>query len=177
MRHVFTNSEVPTVWLKQQQQNGRGSNIFFEGDTLYSWGKHFTIAKIATARNGEAVIFMTDASNSTSTNRHISYTRQAIRNTQRRVVYCNDPSATNDQTSAFSANLSVMKRELDAVAAQHNKARKPMLYAGKIMSLVQKARIYCEVLQLKVPTWALIPDGIEAGKALTAAMKVHEDEN
>ena len=177
MRHVFTNREVPTVWLRQSQQSGRGSNIFFEEATLYSYGKHFTIAKIATAKNGESVIFMTDASNSMSTNKHIRFTRQAIRNTERRVVYCNDPSATNETTSAFSTNLSAMKREIGAVAVKHNKARKPELYAGTIMHLAQKARIYCEVLQLKVPNWALIPDGIEAGKALTAAMKVHEDEN
>jgi len=45
MKKVFTNSMTAHVWAQQTQEEGRNSNksIFFEGPTIYSYGKHFFI--------------------------------------------------------------------------------------------------------------------------------------
>jgi len=45
MKTVFTNSMVAHVWAQQTQEHGRNSSssIFFEGATIYSYGRHFFI--------------------------------------------------------------------------------------------------------------------------------------
>ena len=49
MKKVFTNSMVAHVWAQQSQEEGRNSSksIFFEGPTIYSYGKHFFIGHFA----------------------------------------------------------------------------------------------------------------------------------
>jgi hypothetical protein len=49
MKTVFNNDMVCHVWAQQTQDNGRNakSSIFFEGDTIYSYGKHFWIGYFA----------------------------------------------------------------------------------------------------------------------------------
>lgn len=37
MKKVFsTHSEVAHIWAQQNQREGEASNMFFEGDTIYS---------------------------------------------------------------------------------------------------------------------------------------------
>lgn len=176
IKQCFTVDELPRVWLRQSQDTGRtsdnlGGKFYFYGGTIYSYGSHFPIAKIATAPNGEEVIFMTTRSNSMTTNRHIRLVQQAIRGSYRRVVYCNDPTGY----SLSISNLDAFKREMDAAIAKHNKARKPELYSGEIFNQCRLAREYCEVMCLPVPSWAALPEDIEAGAPLRAALAVHQE--
>lgn len=69
MKHVFNTSEVAHIWAAQSQQSGRNAqgNFYFEGQTIYSYGRHFPIATIV----GNDVLF-TDKSYSNTTAKHIS---------------------------------------------------------------------------------------------------------
>lgn len=169
-------SDVARVWLCQSQDYGQersGGSFYFRGDTIYSYGSHFPIAKLTTAPNGESVILFTTRTYSNTTARHISMVRQAVRNSYRRVVYCAD---VNDPT-AMQTNLREFKSAMDTAAAKHAKARKPELYASEICAQAEMAREYCEVMNLAVPVWACLPENIEPGKPLTAALKVFQEEN
>ena len=75
MKTKFTNSEVPHIWAQQNQETGTGSNIFFEGKTIYSYGHHFPIATFI----NPTTVLSTTRSYGVSTARHISMTRCALR--------------------------------------------------------------------------------------------------
>jgi len=75
MRTALRNhDEVAHYWANQIQPEGKASRLFFEGNTIYSYGRHFEIAKIV---KPEVVLF-TENSYSSSTGKHLSITRSAI---------------------------------------------------------------------------------------------------
>jgi hypothetical protein len=168
-------SDLVSVWLRQSQDYGQdrsGGSFYFRGDTIYSYGTHFLIAKLATAPNGDQVIFFTTRTYSVTTAKHISKVRQGIRNTHRKVLYVNDPTEFGFGLS----NIEQMKRDFAAVEAKHAKARKPALYSGELFHICERCRDYCEVMLLPVPIWAELRLGIEPGKPLMAAIEVCQEE-
>ena len=79
IKRVFNNhAEVCHVWASRSQSEGRASRVFFEGDTIYSYGRHFKIAEFRKMPNGETVVLFDNSTYSSSTSQHQSYTRQAI---------------------------------------------------------------------------------------------------
>jgi hypothetical protein len=81
MRNVLKNhSEVCHVWAQQNQERGKASKMFLRGETIYSYGEHFPIARFAKpAKNGQpgVVLFTTD-SYSVTTSKHKTYACRAI---------------------------------------------------------------------------------------------------
>lgn len=74
MRKVLKDRrEVCHYWANQVQSEGRAGNVFFEGGKLYSYGRHFVIARILP--NGTAVF--TKQGYSSSTAQHQSTARAA----------------------------------------------------------------------------------------------------
>ncbi len=89
MRKVLRNSdEVFHYWANQVQSEGRASNVFFDGAKVYSYGKHFCIARILPG----GVVASTTRGYSVSTSKHIGQARSAARHL--RTVWCYDPDAT-----------------------------------------------------------------------------------
>lgn len=54
--------------------SGTGSNLFIDGNTIYSYGYHFAVAK----RTGDATANITTRRYSQSTARHVSLVRSAL---------------------------------------------------------------------------------------------------
>lgn len=54
--------------------SGRGSNLFIEGDTIYSYGYHFPVAR----RTGGGTANLTTQKYSQSTARHVSIVSGAL---------------------------------------------------------------------------------------------------
>lgn len=79
MRHIFTNREVPHRWFHRSPDWGRnhGDTLYYRGDTIYSYGSHFPIARHLDVDNRHAVL-MTNQTYSVSTARHINLVRYAI---------------------------------------------------------------------------------------------------
>jgi len=79
MRITLKNhSEVAHVWASQSQSEGKSGNMFFDDDTIYSYGRHFKIAKFQTMPNGEKCVLFNADSYSNSTSKHQNYTHRAI---------------------------------------------------------------------------------------------------
>ncbi len=79
-KHVFDTDMVAHVWAQQTQQSGRNKsngNFYFEGDTIYSYGSHFPIAKQIT-RNGKKCVLFTTRTYSNTTAGHIQCVRRAL---------------------------------------------------------------------------------------------------
>ena len=79
MRNVFSNSyEVIHLFAQKSQHSARCSNVYFEGDTIYSYGRHYELGKFIEI-NGEAAILIDDSGYSVTTAKHIVEIKQATR--------------------------------------------------------------------------------------------------
>ena len=85
------NGEVAHIWAQQRQSEGKAGNMFFEGDTIYSYGHHFPIARFV---RPDTVLF-TSKRYSVSTSKHINYTRQALRGGVKILKVSNVSASTN----------------------------------------------------------------------------------
>lgn len=75
MKTVFSShSEVCHIWAQQKQQSGRAGNIFFEGDSIYSYGTHYKAARFVRPN----VVFINSTNYSVSTQKHLSLIKRAI---------------------------------------------------------------------------------------------------
>lgn len=73
----MNRNQVCHIWAQQTKPHGKAGNIFFEGATIYSYGRHFPMARFIEHRGRRAVLFTTDTySNSTGT--HLSGARKAL---------------------------------------------------------------------------------------------------
>ncbi len=79
MRTVLKNmAEACHVWASRSQAAGRAGNVFFERDTIYSYGMHFPIAMFKKMPNGKTVVLFNSEDYSKSTRGHKNLVRQAI---------------------------------------------------------------------------------------------------
>ena len=79
-KHVFDTGEVPHLWAHRTQEEARNrqGNLYFTGDTIYSYGSHFPIARHVVSDAGERAILFTTATYSVTTASHCSAVRSAI---------------------------------------------------------------------------------------------------
>lgn len=82
MKRVVTNSRLPHLWMypREERDSARSSNgnFYFEGDTIYSYGSHFPIARHVTNERGEQAVFFTSNSYGCTTAQHKSEVMRAI---------------------------------------------------------------------------------------------------
>lgn len=117
MKKVFSNNEVPHIWAQQTQNEGRGSNIFFEGATIYSYGKHFPMATI----EGDTVLFTLHRYSNT-TAKHLSKTWSAV--SHKTIIDCYEVPVKYDVTkpikkcaliSTHQKNIQAWKKEIQSL--------------------------------------------------------------
>ena len=74
----MNNDQVAHLWANQSKLKARGSNFFFNGKTIYSYGTHFPVATLVETKQGTVALFER-AAYSVSTTRHQSIARQAVK--------------------------------------------------------------------------------------------------
>lgn len=42
----MNNSMVAHLWANEKQESANGSNFYFEGESIYSYGRHFEVGRI-----------------------------------------------------------------------------------------------------------------------------------
>lgn len=79
-REVYPTNEIAHLWAHKTQSAARnpGKNFYFEGDTIYSYGSHFPIARHVVNAKGVPAIVFTQRSYSVTTAKHINLVRRAI---------------------------------------------------------------------------------------------------
>lgn len=75
MKRVFNNAELSHVWASQKQSTGRGNNMFFQGDTIYSYGNHYAIAKMYAAKG---LVLINSKGYSNTTAKHTRHVARAV---------------------------------------------------------------------------------------------------
>lgn len=156
---VFPGDMAIHVWAQRTQTWGRNSkaSVYFDGDTLYSYGSHYVAAKFVTDRKGRAVVlFNQDSSYGPTTNGQVWAAQRAVKDETPRFTV-KRPNATCD--SDHIDNLRDMLNVYNARKADsENKRMRPAtrLSALEAMdSLVEKMTAYraafLKASQFKIP--------------------------
>lgn len=80
--HFQSNSKVAEAWVKQSPYEGKGSNFFFRGKTIYSYGEHFPVAEFVS----DDTVAITMQHPSVTTRRHTSMARLALYSSPYKVI-------------------------------------------------------------------------------------------
>lgn len=146
MKTVFTdNSTIAHLWANKAQYEAKNPsrNFYFDGDTIYSYGRHFPIAKHAVNENGERAVLFTERGYSPTTAKHISIVRQAANHL--RIIYCHEINYLP------SFNFDYWQREAENIARHLTTAKKPEKYLGQISDINKRAAIYAEFMGVDMP--------------------------
>lgn len=74
----MNNSMVAHLWANEKKESARGSNFFFEGRSIYSYGYHFEVGRIVRNKCGKKAYLLNDKYYSSSTCKHQHCVRSAI---------------------------------------------------------------------------------------------------
>lgn len=146
MALVHVNSEVAALWASRAQssaRNGTGS-FYFEGDTIYSYGPHFPIARIVQNASGSYAVLITTRSYSATSAGHV-YTvwGVALRHFQH-VFWVEDPMSGD-----YQADLKSYRERLEELLWKETRARiHKRYYRSRLDSLEGEARKFHEFFKL-----------------------------
>ena len=118
MRTKFNNSELTHVWANQTQTHGKGSNMFFEYDSIYSYGYHFKLAQHITNKQGEKCVFFNDRHYSNSTSKHQALVWRSI---PANIQFFKVQSFFNDIETSTTAHLENLKSYLEYAKGNQQK--------------------------------------------------------
>ncbi len=140
-RHVFETARIAHLWMHQTQSEARNPtrNLYFSGDTIFSYGSHFPIARLVKHRGKTAVLF-TNRSYSVTTSGHCSMVRHAIP-AGVAVFYVYNPQGTlADGRNEHKQNVAMA---LESLAASKSKPQRAIRYRS-LQSVIATANEYYE---------------------------------
>jgi hypothetical protein len=155
MKHVFDTGEVPHLWAHQSQESARNpqGNLYFDGDTIYSYGSHFPIARHVKNAKGRAAILFTTQTYSRTTSGHCSAVRGAIPSEVQvfHVQYVREVRAEmrEDYMRQIGAELILAENRRSETLKQ--------LDAGRAGDLIQECRAFCQFFKFAMPKFPKLP--------------------
>jgi hypothetical protein len=168
-RQVFPSSEIPHLWAHKTQESARNQqgNFYFDGDTIYSYGSHYPLAKHVSNGKQTAILINTSTRNrggSCTTSSQRSAVRQAIPANVRKF----DVSSLCEYTIDHEANLDAYLRESKDALGKAERSRKHGEWdLSRAFKQFATAKEYGKFFAVKVPSFAHLPKGkkLEALKA------------
>lgn len=121
MKRVFTtSSDVIHLFAQRSQDEARCNNVFFEGNRIYSYGRHYLLAEFIKNADGEEAILINDTGYSATTSKHIREVTGATRQYRQFFVMQTDPRKVAFQLEHLAERLSKAKKpELYITPAEH----------------------------------------------------------
>lgn len=146
MKTVVSTSDVAHFWAHQSQGEARTSNgnFYFDGKTIYSYGRHFPIATHHTNEAGESVVLFTTRGYSNSTAKHICHVRGACSHLIK--IYCKNPNGIS-----HAENFNDWAKKISQETQKLGGARKPEIYIGNIEAIKAEAKKYADYFGLELP--------------------------
>lgn len=137
------NSAVCHAFASRQHTDGKCGNIYFDADTIYSYGPHFPMAKF---HNGDSFILITTEGYSNSTAKHMSLLRSAVNHVA--TVYVDNvaPSCIADHRKNIAGLLATARDK--AGEWQRSRKYKDML-SRTIRETMSDVSRYLEAFKLK----------------------------
>lgn len=130
---AYSNSELAQIWANREKQFGKGSNLFFEGTRIYSYGCHY-LAGLLLPEKGVAIINKTKYSVSTS--RHTRLIIEASRGYRQLYAYFPENHHSNTERTI---------RELHSLLGKYDRARtarKKLIVVNEIKALLLNLKKY-----------------------------------
>lgn len=172
MKKVFQTEEIAHLWMHQSQQEARNplGNFYFDGDTIYSYGRHFPIARHVVGKNGARAILFTTRGYSPTTSKHLRFVRQAFHGNGVPVFQVYNPSqdlpqhltGIQDRIKSFSESV------IDPKIRQATRTKR----WEELQTLVADSNRFCEFFGVK-PSFKL-PESIET---LSATLETERKKN
>jgi hypothetical protein len=142
---VYTSAEIPHLWVHQKvtEARNRQGNLYFVGDTIYSYGSHFPIAKLVT-RKGKTVVLFTTREYSNMTSQHKYAVRDACRH------------LTIFEVPVFGRHREVFQdyketcHEMIEYVRQAKHGSKAYYRLNTVGTMIQEFNSYAEFFELKV---------------------------
>jgi len=175
MKTVFTPSELPHVFARQSQSEGRtsGRNFFFYRSTIYSYGYHFPIATFL----DDGTVLFTTRSYSNTTAKHISLVRYALNH--KKLIYVNNPnSSAMENVISFSEEL---KAEFDIIENTRRRQHTRDAAKANVDHIIKTATAYCVAMdttlekQIKLLTKSVNAEHLIASSLFKKAMDAGYD--
>ena len=169
----MTNAQVVHVWAQGGEERGKnsGGTIFFEGDTIYSYGYHFWMA-----HRTHGLTLVNSARHSVTTSAQQSLVRQAIIGTYIEVPYMN---AMPDE---IDKNLKWFKERIAEIVLQGARARTDFnknIAAHCAHNLTVDANVYAKAMgrrnKFKLPDAELLKERAKKAQKREARAKKKRD--
>lgn len=79
-KQVYASGEIPHLWFHKTQASARNAkqSLYFENETIFSYGGHFPIAMHVTNESGKCAVLFTTRTHSITTSGHCSAVLSAI---------------------------------------------------------------------------------------------------
>ena len=140
MKKVVSNHDVAHLFALQSQSEAMNPNrsFYFEGTELFSYGRHFCIAKFVDA---DTLLF-TERSYSNTTRKQISYSWQATSHIKK--IHCAFPSGSHFEN--FNWWIARANEQLELL----KRSRKPEKYVVELLDIEKRAKIYSEYFGIEV---------------------------
>ena len=140
----MNNTELAHRWAQNNGDHGKGSNIFYEDGTIYSYGRHFKIAQ-----HYKGLVLMNSDSYSVSTSKHQSYVRSSVNHLD--VIYVpelfGDNTPLQNRNIRHKKNLVYLVGQIDGNIKSLAVARKREIYIEEITRGITALRRYIDVLK------------------------------
>lgn len=160
------NSQVAHYFANAVQDEGHGSNFFFEDGKLYSYGKHFCVAR----RLPGDVCAFTTRTRGHSTAKHLHKARSAL--SHKTLVWCNDPSESAGQNKTamqLAVNSALASAEAPRIRQTTRDAHK-----AAALHLVERFNEYLAALPEEERA-NVAPFDVSGLEEMRAAMKREEE--
>lgn len=161
VKRVFTSSEVPHLWAHQTQAEARNGNhsLYFEGDTIYSYGAHFPIARHITNKGGRKAVLFNSGRYSVTTSGHQS----AVRSTIPGGVQVFEVPSLRERFSCdadHNVNLVYYVQQSKDALSTAERARKTGSYElNRAFAYRDTAKVYAKFFGVTCPAFDFLPKG------------------
>ena len=141
----MNNSMVAHLWANEMKEFANGSNFFFEGKSIYSYGHHFEAGRIVRNKRGEKAYLLNNEHYSTSTSAHQGYIYSAIPTGSK--VFSVGYNMSDDGSMAFiTSRLELIKEVIE----KYKKARTNLSYRN-VWGVFRNLMDYIEFFNMGTP--------------------------
>lgn len=156
----MNNKEVAHLWANRSRESAKGSSFYFTGDTIYSYGAHFPIA-----RHYKGCVLFTSKGYSNTTAKHKGYARSAVSHLTVFTVSDVSRDPCREDVSDYAA-------EIKSAALAAGRARNSEAALEVLQRLVDEANSFCARFGFK--TRFAMPDNLEELRAKAKASAERE---
>ena len=154
MKKVFSSHPaLAHAWANQLQEEGRASSMYFEGPVIYSYGRHYEIARFLTTETGQKVCFVNSNGYSNSTAKHTIHVWQAIPDNIRafKVPFVRGYSENYINESALPSVILKMAENVKSLIKKQLGARSDFRYFYDAQMIIEDMQEICTLFVLNMP--------------------------